>query len=40
MIYDFIKPLIEKMSVTELSSPAFYGSDDGILNVNGMGDGL
>jgi hypothetical protein len=40
MIYDFIKPLIEKMSVTELNSPAFYGSDDAILNVNGIGDGL
>jgi hypothetical protein len=40
MIYDFIKPLIDKMSEQELNSPAFNLSDDGILKVNGKGDGL
>ncbi len=40
MLYDFIKPIIEKMSGDELKSLAYYGSEDGILNVNGKKDGL
>jgi hypothetical protein len=40
MIYDFIKPLIDKMSEEELNSPAFNLSDDAILDVNGKGEGL
>lgn len=40
MLYDFIKPLVDNMSQDELNSPAHYGSDDGILNVNGKRDGL
>jgi hypothetical protein len=39
-IYDFIKPLIDKMSDEELNAPAYYGSDDAILSVNGKQDGL
>lgn len=39
-LYDFIKPLIDKMTEEELNAPAYYGSDDGILNVNGKNDGL
>ena len=39
-IYDFIKPLTDKMSEAELNAPAFNESDDGILNVNGKGQGL
>ncbi|MBN1907142.1 MAG: hypothetical protein JW927_18830 [Deltaproteobacteria bacterium] len=39
-LYDFIKPLVDKMSEDELNAPACYGSDDGILKVNGKGDGL
>jgi hypothetical protein len=39
-IYDFIKPLIDKMSEEELNAPAYFGSDDAILNVNGKQDGL
>jgi hypothetical protein len=40
MYLDFVKPIIAKMSQEELNAPAFYGSDDGILNVNGKGEGL
>lgn len=40
MLYDFIKPLVDKMSEDELNAPAHYGSDDGILKVNGKADGL
>jgi hypothetical protein len=40
MLYDFIKPLVDKMSEEELNAPAFNQSDDGILRVNGKGDGL
>jgi hypothetical protein len=40
MLYDYIKPLVEKMSPAELSAPAFFGSEDAILNVNGNGQGL
>jgi hypothetical protein len=39
-IFDFIKPLVDKLSEEELSEPAYYGSDDAILNVNGKQDGL
>lgn len=39
-IYDFIKPLVDKMTEEELDAPAYYGSDDAILNVNGKQDGL
>lgn len=39
-IYDFIKPLVDKMTEEELNAPAYYGSDDAILNVNGKKDGL
>jgi hypothetical protein len=39
-IYDFIKPIVEKMTEEELNAPAYYGSDDAILNVNGKLDGL
>jgi hypothetical protein len=39
-MYDFIKPLIDNMSEGELNAPAFNQSDDGILKVNGNGDGL
>lgn len=39
-LYDFIKPLVDKMTQEELDSPAYYGSDDAILNVNGKQDGL
>lgn len=39
-VYDYIKPLVDAMSEEELSAPAHYGSDDGILNVNGKGQGL
>lgn len=38
-MYDFIKVLIDKMSEGELNAPAFNQSDDGILKVNGNGDG-
>jgi len=37
---DFIKPLIAKMSDEELKAPAFNESEDGILHVNGRGEGL
>lgn len=40
MLYDFIKPLVDKMSENELNAPAHYGSDDAILNVNGKREGL
>lgn len=39
-IYDFIKPLVDKMTEAELNAPAYYGSDDAILNVNGKKEGL
>ncbi len=39
-LYDFIKPLIDNMSEAELNSPAYNQSDDGILKVNGRGEGL
>lgn len=39
-LYDFIKPFVDKMTEEELNAPAYYGSDDGILNVNGKNDGL
>ncbi|MBK7631821.1 MAG: hypothetical protein IPJ23_14165 [Ignavibacteriales bacterium] len=39
-LYDFIKPLVDKMTEEELNAPAYYGSDDAILNVNGKQDGL
>ena len=39
-LYEFIKPLVVKMTDEELDSPAYYGSDDAILNVNGKQDGL
>lgn len=40
MLYDFIKPLVDKLSEDELNAPAHYGSEDGILKVNGKGDDL
>lgn len=40
MIYDFIKPLVDQMSEDELNAPAHFGSEDGILKVNGKNDGL
>jgi hypothetical protein len=40
MLYEFIKPLVDKMSEAELNAPAFYGSEDGILNVNAGSEGL
>ncbi len=40
MLYDFIKPLVDKMSQDELNAPAFNQSDDGILLVNGKREGL
>lgn len=40
MLYDFIKPLVDKMGQDELNAPAFNQSDDGILRVNGKNDGL
>lgn len=39
-IYDFIKPLVDKMSEDELNAPAYDSSEDGILEVNGKGIGL
>lgn len=39
-VYDYIQPLIEGLSEEELNAPAYYGSDDAILNVNGKGQGL
>lgn len=39
-IYDFIKPLVDKMSENELNAPAYNTSEDGILQVNGKGFGL
>lgn len=40
LIYDFIKPLVDKMSENELNAPAYNTSEDGILQVNGKGIGL
>jgi len=39
-IYEYIKPLVDALSDEELNAPAFYGSEDAILNVNGKGQGL
>jgi len=41
-MYDYIKPLIDKMSAAELNSPAYCGGEDEdpILKVNGRGNGL
>ncbi|MFT3843495.1 MAG: hypothetical protein QM725_00430 [Lacibacter sp.] len=39
-VYNFIKPIAGAMSEEELNAPAFYGSDDAILNVNGKKQGL
>lgn len=39
-VYNFIKPIIDAMSEKDLDAPAFYGSEDAILNVNGKGQGL
>ncbi|HCN12325.1 MAG TPA: hypothetical protein PKC37_04335 [Kaistella sp.] len=39
-VYDFIKPIVDAMGEEELNAPAFYGSEDAILNVNGKGQGL
>ena len=39
-LFDFVKTLVDKMSEVELNSPAFNQSDDGILKVNGKGEGL
>ncbi len=39
-LYDYIKPMVATMSREELDAPAYYGSDDGILNVNGRQLGL
>ena len=39
-LYDFIKPIVDKMTEKELNAPAFFGSDDAVLNVNGKNDGL
>ncbi|MDP2424188.1 MAG: hypothetical protein U1C46_06000 [Bacteroidales bacterium] len=40
MLYDFIKPLVDKMSEAELNASAFNQSNDGILKLNGKGEGL
>ncbi len=40
MLYDFIKPLVDNMSEDELKAPAYFGSEDAILKVNGKGEGL
>jgi hypothetical protein len=40
MLYDYIKPLVDKLSPADLNAPAFFGSEDAILNVNGKGQGL
>jgi len=40
MFLDYVKPLIAKMTEAELNAPACYGSDDGVLKVNGKGEGL
>ena len=40
MLYDFIKPLVDKMSPEELNAPAYNQSDDGILLVNGKKEGM
>jgi hypothetical protein len=37
---DFIKQQATKMSEEELNAPAFNESEDGILHVNGRGEGL
>jgi len=39
-LYDFIKPLVDIMTEEELNSPAYYGSEDAILNVNGKKEDL
>lgn len=39
-IYEFILPIVSKMSEEDLNAPAYYGSDDAILNVNGKSEGL
>lgn len=39
-VYDYIKPIVDAMSEEELNAPAYYGSEDAILNVNGKKQGL
>lgn len=39
-IYNYLKPIVDKMSEDELNSWAYNGSDEAFLNVNGKGDGL
>ncbi|PKL37209.1 MAG: hypothetical protein CVV44_16370 [Spirochaetae bacterium HGW-Spirochaetae-1] len=39
-LYDYIKAAYARMSSEELLAPAYEGSEDGIIKVNGQKDGL
>lgn len=40
MMHDFIQKVVSQMSREELDAPAHDGSEDGVLKVNGKGEGL
>lgn len=40
ILYTYLKKAYDEMSTEELNAPAYYGSEDGIVQVNGKKEGL